>query len=109
MSDDKPRKKSTSTVKVSELDPKQVSESVPEPSAEIPGELARIFGENLRIARLELRMTQDELSRLSGVGVKSISQIENGANVTLNTVERLARHVQAPPVELLTPRRRRPR
>src|ERR1700721_67947 len=109
MSDGKPRKKPSSTVKVSELDPKQVSESVPAPSAEIPGGLARIFGENLRIARLELRMTQDELSRLSGVGVKSSSQIENGANVTLNTVERLPRHVQAPPVELLTPRRRRPR
>jgi DNA-binding XRE family transcriptional regulator len=73
-------------------------------AAPVASELAKVFGENLRLARLSLRMKQEDLSRLSGVGVKSISQIENGANVTLATVERLARHVQSTPAELLTPR-----
>jgi DNA-binding XRE family transcriptional regulator len=58
-----------------------------------PGTLAGQFGAAIRISRLALRMTQEELSKLSGVGVKSISQIENGANATLNTAERLAKHV----------------
>jgi transcriptional regulator with XRE-family HTH domain len=68
-------------------------------------ELCRVFGENLRLSRIELgRMSQATLSELSGVGVKSISGIENGSNVTLAVVERLARHVERTPAELLTPR-----
>ena len=69
-----------------------------------PGELAKTFGNNVRLARLELRLSQDELAGVSGIGRKQISAIENGANTTIETIERLAKHLNRTPSELLTKR-----
>lgn len=69
-----------------------------------PGELTKTFGDNLRLARLELRMSQRELSNLSKVSQRHISVIEQGGNATLSTIEELAKHVNRSPFELLTPR-----
>lgn len=71
----------------------------------MPGELAKVFGDNLRLARLELRLSQDELAAVSGIGRKQISAIENGANTTIETIERLAKHLNRTPAELLTKHR----
>jgi DNA-binding XRE family transcriptional regulator len=78
------------------------------PTRPQPGRLAKIFGDNLRLARLELRLSQRELAKLSGINQKHISLIEQGVgNATLSTVDILAQHVDRTPSELLI--RRPPR
>jgi transcriptional regulator with XRE-family HTH domain len=49
-------------------------------------------------------LSQRALAAAAGISQKHISQIEiSGANVTLDTVAELAKHVNKTPAELLTP------
>jgi transcriptional regulator with XRE-family HTH domain len=65
-----------------------------------------VFSVNLLKAREAAGLTQRELSDLSGVSQKHISQIElAGSNVTLDTLAELARHLKTTPAKLLTPPR----
>jgi DNA-binding XRE family transcriptional regulator len=73
-------------------------------SRPIEARLAEIFGDNLRLARLELRLSQQDLSDLSGISKRHIGMIERGGNVTLATIEALAPHVGRTAFELLAPR-----
>jgi transcriptional regulator with XRE-family HTH domain len=45
-------------------------------------------------------MTQTELSEASGVGMNTISRLENGHEATARTVRRLARVLKVSPYEL---------
>lgn len=48
------------------------------------------IGNAVRERRISLRMRQEDLSELSGIGIKTIHLIETGkANPSINTLERL--------------------
>ena len=65
-----------------------------------------IFGENLRVARLKRGLNQREVAARTGLPQQYLSQIELGQqNVTLRTVELLAKVVDRDPSTML----RRPR
>jgi transcriptional regulator with XRE-family HTH domain len=50
------------------------------------------FGRRLRVLRLRAKLSQEKLAALSGIARNFVSMIENGQrNVTLDTVEKLAR------------------
>ena len=69
-------------------------------------ELRTVFSANLLKAREAAGLTQRELSDASGVSQKHISQIElSGANVTLDTLAELAKHLNTTAAELITPPR----
>ena len=60
----------------------------------------------VRRGREAAGLTQRELSDASGVSQKHISQIElSGANVTLDTLAELAKHLNTTAAELITPPR----
>ncbi len=64
-------------------------------------DLARI-GVNLRTARTGLGITQEEVSRRSGVHPTEVSRIEAGSrNLRVETLIALARAVEVPPGRLL--------
>jgi len=66
--------------------------------------------ENLLAAREAAQMTQKELSDLSGVSQRHLSQLEReGSNLTLDTLCELAKHLNVTPASLLTPRRSKSR
>lgn len=44
------------------------------------------FGQRLKSKRIEMKITQQELARESGVSLRMIVQIENGHNVSLNSL-----------------------
>ena len=52
-----------------------------------------------RVRRWRL-MTQAELHAASGVGMNTLSRLENGAEANVRTVRRLARALQVSPYEL---------
>ena len=61
-----------------------------------------IFSANLLKAREAVGLTQRELSDLSGISQKHISQIElTGSNVTLDTLAELARHLNTTAADFL--------
>lgn len=63
-----------------------------------------LFARRLKEARQAQRLTQAELSRTTGIAQPDISLIERGqANITLDTMERLASAVGVPLHRLLTP------
>ena len=76
----------------------------PPPGPVPAGKLVKVLAMNVKLARVELGLSQDELAVASGIGRKQISAIENGANTTIETIERLARHLNRTPAELLTKR-----
>lgn len=76
----------------------------PPPGPVPAGDLVKVLAMNVKLARVELGLSQDELAAVSGIGRKQISAIENGANTTIETIERLARHLKRTPAELLTKR-----
>ena len=49
-------------------------------------ELMNVIGEKVKTIRLNINMTRDELQEASGVHKKTISDLENGKNVTLLTL-----------------------
>ena len=60
------------------------------------------LGPNLRAARLQLELTQEQVSERSGVHATEVSRIEAGKrDPRVSTVERLARAVQVRPGQLL--------
>lgn len=48
-----------------------------------------LIGEAIKKARLAQNMTQEELGTLIGVQRAQISKIENGKNLTMNTISRI--------------------
>jgi len=48
-----------------------------------------LIGEALKEARKSKKMTQEQLGNLIGVRKAQISKIENGKNLTLNTISRV--------------------
>lgn len=71
---------------------------------EVPGEeLQRLFGANFRAARSEAGLTQGQVAELSGIGQKRISSMEMGTlNITLRTMDRLARVLDVSVTKLLS-------
>lgn len=60
------------------------------------------IGENIREMRKQMKMTQVELSRLSGIKQATISAIENGRNApTTPTLELLARAMRCSVSQLI--------
>jgi transcriptional regulator with XRE-family HTH domain len=70
---------------------------------EAPGtELQKLFGENLRAARIKAGLSQTDVAAMSGTAQQTISQIEAGQhNLTLKTMDRLARVVSRNVTQLL--------
>ena len=65
------------------------------------------LAENMRAARLEADLTQKTLGDLAGVSRDYIGQIENStANVSIDVLANLAKHLGVSPVKLLTPSKR---
>lgn len=63
-----------------------------------------LFARRLKEARQAKSLTQAELSKATGIAQPDISLIERGqANITLDTMERLASAVGVPLHRLLTP------
>ena len=48
-----------------------------------------LIGEAIKEARRNKKLTQEQLGNLVGVGKAQISKIENGKNLTLNTISRV--------------------
>jgi ribosome-binding protein aMBF1 (putative translation factor) len=69
---------------------------------DVPVELQVIFGENLRIARSKRGLRQHELAERTGLPQQYLSLIELGQqNVTLRTVELLAKVLSQDPSSML--------
>lgn len=65
-------------------------------------DLATLLGRNCRERRANLKISQAELSRRSGVAVSHLSKIENGlGNPTLEVMEAIAEALDCSLVELL--------
>jgi ribosome-binding protein aMBF1 (putative translation factor) len=72
------------------------------PADDVPVELQVIFGENLRIARSKRGLRQHELAERTGLPQQYLSLIELGQqNVTLRTVELLAKVLRQDPSSML--------
>lgn len=68
------------------------------------GDLQRTFGRNLRAHRKGSGLSQEEFADALGVHRTYIGGIERGErNLTLKSVERIARQIKVPPLELLAP------
>lgn len=64
--------------------------------------IQELFGNKVRQLRIQKGMSQDELSVLSGIDRPQISKIEQGKiNATLETIEKIAKALDANTVELL--------
>lgn len=65
------------------------------PAGEVPAERLQVtFGHNFRVRRLEAGLTQKAVADAAKMHVPDVSVIESGGgNVTLKTMERLARVV----------------
>jgi transcriptional regulator with XRE-family HTH domain len=69
------------------------------------GDLQRTFGRNLRAHRKGRGLSQEEFADALGVHRTYIGGIERGErNLTLKSVERIARQIKMTPLELLAPR-----
>lgn len=77
------------------------------PDEEAPGaELQILFGENFRTARLKAGLSQTDAAAQSGMAQQTLSQIEAGQlNLTLRTMDRLARVVDRDVAYLLRAKR----
>jgi transcriptional regulator with XRE-family HTH domain len=68
------------------------------------GDLQRTFGRNLRAHRKGFGLSQEEFADALGVHRTYIGGIERGErNLTLKSVERIARQIKVSPLELLAP------
>ncbi len=65
--------------------------------------ITKIFGDNLKKARDSKDLKQDELGKLVGVGYQRISAYENGADISLEMVGKLADALGIEPWELIKP------
>ncbi len=84
--------------------PPKFKTPAPGARAHPPSPLRQVFGKNLARAREEAGLSQRALARLASVSQRHISLIEiDGANVTIDIITELARHVNKDPLELLTP------
>jgi len=64
--------------------------------------MAEIFGDNVRKARLERGMTLESLATAVGLAYSYMGGIERGQkNPTLDVVERIAKVLDADPLDLL--------
>lgn len=64
------------------------------------GKLKRSVGKRVKYIRESKGLTQEELSN-KGIDLRYLQRIEAGtANITLDTVERLARYLKIKPIEL---------
>ena len=82
--------------------------SVAQPAAapaaeEVPGEeLQQLFGANFRAARTKAGLSQERVAELSGIAQRRISKMELGTlNITLKTMDRLARVLDTSVTKLL--------
>ncbi|ART80596.1 helix-turn-helix domain-containing protein [Oceanisphaera avium] len=55
-----------------------------------PSEVVELLCQRLRKERLALQMTQAELAARAGVGVNTLSNLENGQNTSFETLVRIA-------------------
>ena len=62
----------------------------------------REFGRRFRRLRKERNLSQEKLSELAGLDRTYISQVENGANVTLATIHKLAGALGVDPAALFS-------
>lgn len=60
------------------------------------------FGKRLRRLRNERHLSQERLAQLAGLDRTYISQVENGANVTLATIGKLAAALDVDPAVLFS-------
>jgi transcriptional regulator with XRE-family HTH domain len=68
------------------------------------GDLQRTFGCNLRAHRKGCGLSQEEFADVLGVHRTYMGGIERGErNLTLKSVERIARRLKVTPLELLAP------
>ena len=89
---------------------KKARTAVPQPTDADEAALRAVLAHNLRIARAANRISQTELARLAETSQKYLSEIENGnANVGIDLLARLSRHLGVPAAELLTPVPRGPK
>jgi transcriptional regulator with XRE-family HTH domain len=77
---------------------------------EAPGaELQILFGENFRAARLKAGLSQTDAATLCGIAQQTLSQIEAGQhNLTLRTMDKLAKIVDRDVAYLLRIKRPKP-
>lgn len=60
------------------------------------------FGKNLRRLRTKNGISQEALAIDAGIGKNQVGLIERGeVNVTLNTIKKLAKHINVHPKDLL--------
>lgn len=70
-------------------------------------ELKQIFKENVKFYRKQLKMTQGELAKKSGLSSNYIGEIERtGRKATLDTVEKIALGLNVDPSILLIERKK---
>jgi transcriptional regulator with XRE-family HTH domain len=68
------------------------------------GELQAVVGRNLRSVRHERGLSQEAMAEILGVHRTYMGGVERGErNLTLRTVERIARMLGLEPLELLSP------
>ena len=73
------------------------------PNLETPG-LGKLIGAAIRHERLKQGLKLDELCRLSGVGIATLSNLENGnRDIRLSTLERLLAVLRVELTALLAP------
>ena len=73
------------------------------PNLETPG-LGKLIGAAIRHERLKQGLKLDELCRLSGVGIATLSNLENGnRDIRLSTLERLLAVLRIGLTALLVP------
>jgi len=64
-------------------------------------ELKKLLGKRIREIRVEKKLTQEDLSELTGIGVSSLSKIESGYfHPTDDNLERIAKALQVEPYKL---------
>ena len=70
----------------------------------VPSEHQVTFARNFKAARLAAGMTQQDVARVTGTKYQTVSKIERGIlNLTLDTMDRMARAVGCELVVLLKP------
>jgi transcriptional regulator with XRE-family HTH domain len=72
------------------------------PPLPVDAVLRGVLGKNLRDARTRIGLTQQALADLSGISRKYIGEIERGvANVSIDMLSVIAKHVDSSPIDLL--------
>jgi transcriptional regulator with XRE-family HTH domain len=67
--------------------------------------LVRHLGTMLKFYREQVGLSQNKLSKVSGVSISTINEIENllVSDVRLSTISTLAAHLKIEPLKLITP------